>query len=101
MQATIEAARKLAAELVATASRQFADVRLRFALVEYRDVAPLYGFKAHVVTPTFTSAEGLLAALKRTNAAPKGDGSVDESVLDGVALALPPRPDDPSGAHVD
>ena len=101
MQATIDEARKLAADLVATASRRFADVRLRFALVEYRDTNPRFGFKARTVTPSFTSAEGFLAALKRTSAAKIPDNSVDESVLDGVTLALPPKPSDPSGIHVD
>jgi von Willebrand factor type A domain len=100
MQSTIEAARRLASELVASASKRFADVRLKFALVEYRDADPRYGFKARTVTP-FTSAEGFLASLNRTNAATRGDGSVDEAVLDGVALALPPRVGDPSGEHVD
>ena len=51
MQATIEAARRLASDLVASASRRFADVRLRFALVEYRDTQnPRFGFKARTVT---------------------------------------------------
>ncbi len=96
MQSTIEAARKLASEFVATASRRFGDIRLKFALVEYRDASRSYGFKARTVT-TFTSPEGFLASLNRTNAATKGDGSVDESVLDGVALAPPARPRRPLG----
>jgi hypothetical protein len=98
MQSTIDAARQLASDLVASASKQFADVRLKFALVEYRDVH--YPFQARTVT-TFTSPEGFLAALHRVNAATKGDGSVDEAVLDGVALALPPGLGDPPGEHVD
>ena len=100
MQSTIEAARRLARELVDSASRRFGDVKLRFALVEYRDSDPRYGFKARLVTP-FTGAEGFLASLNRTNAATRGDGSVDESVLDGVSLALPPGPDGRSAEHVD
>lgn len=100
MQSTIEAARHLASELVASASRRFGDVRLKFALVEYRDADPRYGFKARTVT-TFTSPEGFLASLNRTNAATRGDGSVDEAVLDGVTLALPPRAGDLAGEHVD
>ena len=99
MQSTIEAARKLAGELVASASRRFADVKLRFALVEYRDSDPRCVFKARLVT-AFTSAEGFLASLNRTNAAIRGDGSVDESVLDGVALALPPALGEPPSEHV-
>ncbi len=50
--------------------------------------SPLFGFKARKVTG-FTSPEGFLAALNRTNAATRGDGSVDEAVLDGLSLALP------------
>ena len=100
MQATIEAARRLASELVASASRRFADVKLRFALVEYRDADPRYGFKARTVTP-FTSPEGFLASLNRTNAATRGDGSVDESVLDGVSLALPRGSGEASVERVD
>lgn len=100
MQSTIEAARVLARELVATASKRFGDVRLKLALVEYRDADPRYGFQARTVT-TFTSPEGFLASLNRTNAATRGDGSVDESVFNGVALALPPGPGDPPGEHVD
>jgi hypothetical protein len=99
MQATIEAARRLAMDLVASASKRFSDVKLRFALVEYRDADPRYGFKVRKVTG-FTSPEGFLVALNRTNAATRGDGSVDESVLDGLDKALPPAPGEPEGDHV-
>ena len=101
MQSTIEAARKLAAELVASASRRFGDVRLKFALVEYRDADPHYGFSKARTVSSFTSPEGFLASLNRTNAATRGDGSVDESVFDGVSLALPPKPGDLPVEHVD
>jgi hypothetical protein len=67
--------------------------------VEYRDADPRYGFKARVVS-SFTNPEGFLAALRRTNAATHGDGSVDEAVFDGVAFALPPGQDDTSSQHV-
>jgi len=100
MGATIDAARKLASDLVASASRRYSDVTLRFALVEYRDASPHYGFRARRVTP-FTTAAGFLAALGRTVAATRGDGSVDEAVADGVALALPAAPGDLPGEHVD
>ena len=100
MQATIEAARRLAADLVAAASTRLGDVRLRLALVEYRDADPRFGFKARIAT-SFTSPEGFLAALNRTNAALKGDGSVDEAVFDGLALALPSGRGDPAGEHLD
>jgi hypothetical protein len=100
MQSTIDAARRLASDLVASASRRFSDIRLKFALVEYRDASRIYGFKARTVTG-FTSPEGFLASLNRTNAATKGDGSVDESVFDGLSLALPFTAGDPPLEHVD
>jgi von Willebrand factor type A domain len=99
MQSTIEAARRLARDLVESAARRFGDVKLRFALVEYRDADPRYAFKARLVTG-FTNPQGFLASLNRTNAATFGDGSVDESVLDGLSLALPQGPGDPPGEHV-
>jgi hypothetical protein len=88
MQGSIDAARRLAERLVAEASRRYADVKLRLALVEYRDEAPLYGFRARVVTG-FVEPPSFRRALDRIEAARGGDGSVDERVLDGVELALP------------
>jgi hypothetical protein len=88
MTSTIEEAKILAQEMIKLASRSLRDVKLRFALVEYRDADPRYGFKARKVTG-LTSPEGFLAALHQTHAATRGDGSVDESVLDGLSLALP------------
>ncbi len=100
MQGSIDAARKLAADLVASASKRYGDVILRFALVEFRDAAPHYGFRARRVSK-LTDASGFLSALKTIGAATRGDGSVDEQVFDGVTLALPKGPGDPSGEHVD
>ena len=100
MQASIDAARKLAADLVASASKRYGDVSLRFALVEYRDLAPHYGFVARRVSK-LTDASGFRSALKTISAASKGDGSVEEQVLDGLTLALPREPGDPPGEHVD
>jgi hypothetical protein len=91
MQASIDATRRFAARLVEDASRRYVDVTLRLALVEYRDHAPLYGYSARVVTG-FVEPSGFLRALDRLEAAKRGDGSVDEQVLDGLALALPPDP---------
>jgi hypothetical protein len=88
MGATIDAARKLASDLAAEVSQRYQDVTLHLALVEYRDDSPGFGFKARLVTP-FTQPDGFRAFLKSLAAASRGDGSVDESVLDGVALALP------------
>ena len=75
---------------------------LRLALVEYRDAAPIYGFRPRIVTP-FTDPAGFLAALDRIEAAPRGDGSIDEAVLDGVAPPCPPPAGEPLGtaAHLD
>ncbi len=99
MQGTIDAARKLAAGLVEATARRHADVSIRFALVEYRDASPHYGFRARKVSG-FTDAEGFLTALNRVTAATKGDGSVAERVLDGVALALPAEKGAPVGEHL-
>lgn len=100
MGGSIAAARQLAADLVASAARRYRDVKLRFALVEYRDLDPRYGFAARRVAK-LTDAEGFLAALKTINAATRGDGSVAEQVFAGVDLALPAAPGDRPGAHVD
>ncbi|HEX8200538.1 MAG TPA: vWA domain-containing protein [Isosphaeraceae bacterium] len=102
MQGTIDAARALATELVAAAADRHRDVTLRLALVEYRDAAPVYGFRARIVT-MFTDPAGFRAALDRIEAARRGDGSIPEAVLDGVAVALPPPAGEPLGraAHLD
>jgi len=100
MGGSIAAAHTLAADLVASAARRYGDVHLRFALVEYRDADPRYGFRARRVSK-LTDASGFLTALKTISAATRGDGSVDEQVFDGVALALPAEPGDRSGTHVD
>src|SRR5581483_683575 len=102
MQATIDAARHLAEQLIADASARYRDVVLRLALVEYRDRSRQYDFVTRVVTP-FTDPEGFRAALDRISAAKRGDGSVDEAVLDGIAAALPPLKSERPGAlhHLD
>lgn len=89
MQASIDAARRLAEALVDDASKRLSDVTLRLALVEYRDAAPEYGFRARVDS-TFTDPAGFLEALRKVTVARHRDGSVDEAVLDGLAAALPP-----------
>jgi hypothetical protein len=90
MQATIDDARRLAERLIADAADRHRDVVLRLALVEYRDRSPIFGFVERIVTP-FTDPGGFRAALDRIGAAKRGDGTVDEAVLDGLAAALPPR----------
>lgn len=102
MQATIDAARIMAASLAADASQRHRDVKLRLALVEYRDASAIYGFRSRLVT-TFTDPEGFRAALDRIGAAKRGDGSVAEAVLAGVAAALPAPAGEPLGAaaHLD
>lgn len=87
MQATIDAARTLSAKLVADAARRYRDLTLHLALVEYRDDSPAFGFKTQVVSQ-FTDPAGFRKALDRIRAADRGDGSVDEMVLDGVEQAL-------------
>ncbi len=99
MQATIDAAKAVANGLAARAAKDHGDVTLHFALVEYRDDSPGFGFKARLTTK-FTEPLGFRAYVDTIAAARVGDGTLDESVLDGIALALPGTPggvDWPSG----
>ena len=91
MQATIDAAKALANDLSARVAKDHGDVSLHLALVDYRDDSPGFGFKARLVTK-FTEPLGFRAYVDAIAAARVGDGSVDESALDGVALALPGTP---------
>jgi hypothetical protein len=102
MQASIDAIKRTAAELVAETSKRYHDVTLSLALVEYRDADPRYGFKTRVVTP-FTDPATFRAAIDGLTAARVGDGSVDEAVLAGIAATLPRPPDEPFGQvqHLD
>ncbi len=100
MGGSIDAARKLATDLVASAARRYGEIRLRLALVEFRDVDPHYGFRARRVS-RFTEPSGFLSALKTIAAATRGDGSVAEQVFDGVDLALPPTAGQRRDDHVD
>ncbi len=88
MQPAIEAVRRMATDTAAAVTRRHADVTLHLGLVEYRDDAPGLGFKARVATP-FTSAAGFRGIVGSLEAALREDDSGSESVLDGVALALP------------
>ncbi|WP_152051665.1 vWA domain-containing protein [Tautonia marina] len=96
MQASIESARDLASELVEEATRQ--DVTLRLALVAYRDDHPTFGYSVRIVSP-FASPRVFRGALDRIEAASRGDGTVAEAVLDGVAAALPAPPEAPIGSR--
>lgn len=100
MQQTIDDARRLAEQLVKDATQRHRDVRLRLALVEYRDETPVFGYKTRIVT-RFTDPASFLAALRTIAAAQRGDGSIDEAVLDGVDVALPAPPGGPGAAHLD
>jgi hypothetical protein len=93
MQATIDATRRLAANLYVQTVHTYKDIDLQLALVEYRDVSPVFGFANRIVTP-FVSPAGFRAALDRIAAAQRGDGSVDEAVFDGLAVALPAAADE-------
>ncbi len=77
--------------LIAGVSKDHPDARLHLALVEYRDDAPGYGFRARLTTK-FTEPLGFQAFLAALAPAHFGDHSVDETVLDGVELALPGTP---------
>ncbi len=100
MGGSINAARQLATDLIASASRRYSDINLRFALVEYRDTAESYGFVARRVA-RLGSPASFLGALKSISAATRGDGTIDEQVFDGVELALPAAPEDRSNTHVE
>ncbi|WP_020465659.1 vWA domain-containing protein [Singulisphaera acidiphila] len=101
MQATIDASRTLARQLVADAADRHRDVTIRLALVDYRDDSPVFGHVARIVT-RFTSPANFLAALETLSAARRGDGSIDEAVFDGLAQALPAGPEDrPGTPHLD
>jgi hypothetical protein len=98
MQGTIDATRRLAAALLEQAVQKYKDIELQLALVEYRDASPVFGFTTRIVTP-FVPPSGFRAALDRIAAAKRGDGSVDEAVLDGLAVALPAAADEPAPAR--
>lgn len=98
MQEPIAAARRLAERLVADASDRHRDVTLRLALVEYRDQSPVFGHKTRIVT-RFTDPASFLSALGTIAAARRGDGSVDEAVLDGLEQALPAGPNEPPASE--
>ncbi|RUL86832.1 VWA domain-containing protein [Tautonia sociabilis] len=95
MQSYIEAARSLAADLAAEAAR--GDVILRLGLVAYRDHHPGFGYATRVVCP-LAHPDAFRAALDGIDAASRGDGSVAEAVLDGVAAALPAPEGEPIGS---
>jgi hypothetical protein len=100
MQATIDAARSLAQRLVADAAQRHRDVALRLGLVAYRDTSPVFGYRSKIVSP-LTDPPSFLLALRGLAAAQRADGSIEESVLDGVAQALPPLPGERAGsAHL-
>jgi hypothetical protein len=77
---------------------KYKDIDLQLALVEYRDDSPVFGFTTRIVTP-FVSPLGFRSALDRLRAALRGDGSVDEAVLDGLSVALPATADEPAAAR--
>jgi hypothetical protein len=97
MQSTIDATRRMATSLVNETMHKYKDIDLRLALVEYRDSAPVFGFTARIVMP-FVPAVGFRTALDRIAAAKRGDGSVDEAVFEGLAIALPAGPEERGAA---
>jgi hypothetical protein len=100
MQATIDAARRVAAALADDTARREHDINLQLALVAYRDTSPIFGYTTRVVTP-FVDPRGFHTALGRIEAAKRGDGTIDEAVLEGVAVALPAAGNSPgAGEHL-
>ncbi len=88
MRTSIAAARSLATGMADRVARDHADMLPHLALIEYRDNAPGYGFRARLTTK-FTEVAGFRAYVDALAAASPDDGSPDESALDGIALALP------------
>ncbi len=88
MQATIDRTRELARKLKDDVRQKYQDVTLKLALLEYRDTSPSYGYVTRLASP-FADPVGFESALNVLQAARSGDGSIDESVLDGLAAALP------------
>ncbi len=88
MQGAIEGVRRLAEKLIEDASERYRDVTLRLALIEYRDATPEFAYAVRRVTD-FADPRSFRQALEGLAAADRGDGSIDESVLDGLEAALP------------
>ncbi len=100
MQNTIDAVKILAKDLVDSTRRRYAGMRLRLALVEYRDRSTAYAFETRR-TIDFSDPGSFEAALSQVSAAEHGDGSVEEAVLSGVRAALPHEAgDDPTRASL-
>lgn len=96
MQSSIDAVKRVAADLVSETARRYRDVTLRLSLVEYRDANPGYGFTTRVVTG-FTDPSSFRTAIQGLATSKHKDGSVDEAVLAGLAVVLPRPPDEPLG----
>jgi hypothetical protein len=91
MAATFDKVKASVKGVIERLAKDFPDAVLHLALVEYRDDAPGYGFRARLTTK-FTEPLGFRAFLAALGPPVFGDQSVDEAVLDGVALALPGAP---------
>lgn len=91
MRESIASARSFATDLAGQVAADHPGMLLHLALVEYRDDAPGYGFRARLTTK-FTEPAGFRAYADALAALRPDDGSPDESVLDGVALCLPGAP---------
>jgi hypothetical protein len=102
MQASLDAVKSMATSLVADTAKRYADVTLKLALVEYRDADPAYGFRSRIAT-RFTDPARFQTEIGGLTVSQHADGSVDESVFDGVARALPPAPEETRGKaeHLD
>ena len=102
MRANLDRAKRLGADLSDSAARSGSDLTLRLALVEFRDASTVSGFRARKVC-SFGSPAAFAKALAGLEPAGGGDGSVDEAVLDGMAVALPAPPGERLGTddHLD
>jgi hypothetical protein len=91
MAPNFDAVRVSVKALIDRLAKDHPDASLHLALVEYRDDAPGYGFRARLTTK-FTEPLGFRAFLAALGPPVFGDQSVDEAVLDGVELAVPGTP---------
>lgn len=98
MTTFIETAREAARALADEATRKYPEIRLKLALVEYRDdrnaeLPDGFQFVTKIRT-AFVEPGQFLKALEEVRASTYRDGTMDERPLEGVATALPgPRGD--------
>lgn len=102
MTLSIEKAREAARTLADEAARRYPEIRLKLALVEYRDDRVPdrpdgFEFVSKIRTG-FVGPREFQEILEKVRASTYRDGTMDERPLEGVAMALPGPPGDPVAA---